>query len=26
MIELKHVSHRYRHRRSLVDISCEFGS
>ncbi|MDO4412334.1 ABC transporter ATP-binding protein [Cutibacterium sp.] len=25
MIELKHISHRYRHRRSLVDISCEFG-
>ena len=26
MIELEHVSHRYRHRHSLVDISCEFGS
>ncbi|MES6838410.1 ATP-binding cassette domain-containing protein, partial [Cutibacterium acnes] len=26
MIELEHVSHRYHHRRSLVDISCEFGS
>ena len=26
MIELEHISHRYRRRRSLVDISCEFDS